>query len=167
MAEIFAEKCRIRSGMERRDRVLDKALGAASGNASGLVLGIILLAAIPLYLSGRFSVGEFVMFEYYYVFLASLPDAVGRLIRRKRQADISLERIFRQQDAAMRRTRYGRSIRSAFCWFLLTLLLTFLCSDYRRQRKREEPDSAEAFPGVPGWRFGKLVHLRACPARAV
>ena len=102
LAEIFAEKCRIRSGMERRDRVLDKALGAASGNASGLVLGIILLAAIPLYLSGRFSVGEFVMFEYYYVFLASLPDAVGRLIRRKRQADISLERIFRQQDAAMR-----------------------------------------------------------------
>ena len=102
LAEIFAEKCRIRSGMERRDRVLDKALGAASGNASGLVLGIILLAAIPLYLSGRFSVGEFVMFEYYYVFLASLPDAVGRLIRRKRQADISLERIFRQRDAAMR-----------------------------------------------------------------
>ena len=39
LAEIFAEKCRIRSGMERRDRVLDKALGAASGNASGLVLG--------------------------------------------------------------------------------------------------------------------------------
>ena len=33
LAEIFAEKCRIRSGMERRDRVLDKALGAASGNA--------------------------------------------------------------------------------------------------------------------------------------
>lgn len=100
LTKIFEDKCRIRSKRERRDRVLDKTLAAASANASGLVLGIILLTAIPLYLSGRFSVGEFVMFEYYYVFLASLPDAAGRLIRRKRQADISLERIFRQRDTA-------------------------------------------------------------------
>lgn len=96
LKEIFREKCRQRSEKERKDRVLDKTLSVISENSSNFVLGIILLIAIPLYFAGNFSVGEFVMFEYYYVFLAALPDAAGCLIRRHRQSGVAVNRIFRK-----------------------------------------------------------------------
>lgn len=100
LGEIFRKKCKERSVKERKDRVMDKVLSVISENSSGFLLGIILLVAIPLYFAGNFSVGEFVMFEYYYAFLAALPDAVGRLIRRHRQSDVSVNRIFREQETA-------------------------------------------------------------------
>lgn len=37
--------------------------------------------------------GEFVMFEYYYAFLASLPDAVGALMKQRKQTDVSVDRL--------------------------------------------------------------------------
>ncbi len=44
-------------------------------------------------INGIFSVGEFVMFGYYYAFLAYLPDAIGNLVKRNKQTAASLERI--------------------------------------------------------------------------
>ena len=93
MEELFREKCERRADREIRDRLLDGILSVISENASAFVLGIVLLTALPLYQSGRLSVGELVMFEYYYAFLSSLPDSAGRLIRRRRQAEVAERRL--------------------------------------------------------------------------
>ena len=93
MEELFREKCERRADREIRDRLLDGILSVISENASAFVLGIVLLTALPLYQSGRLSVGELVMFEYYYAFLSSLPDSAGRLIRRHRQAEVAERRL--------------------------------------------------------------------------
>ena len=93
MEELFREKCERRADREIRDRLLDGILSVISENASAFVLGIVLLTALPLYQSGRLSVGELVMFEYYYAFLSSLPDSAGRLIRRCRQAEVAERRL--------------------------------------------------------------------------
>ena len=58
-----------------------------------MALGIILLIALPFMMNGIFSVGEFVMFGYYYAFLAYLPDAIGNLVKRKKQTNASLDRL--------------------------------------------------------------------------
>ena len=89
----FHQRCRKRSACEIRDRVLDKAIGSLSENSANLTLGVVLLIAIPLFRTGMFTVGEFVMFEYYYAFLASLPDAVGALIKRRKQTNVSIDRL--------------------------------------------------------------------------
>lgn len=91
----FHERCRRRSASEIRDRVLDRAIGSLSENSANLTLGVVLLLAIPLFRTGLFTVGEFVMFEYYYAFLASLPDAVGALIKRRKQTNVSIDRLQR------------------------------------------------------------------------
>ena len=93
MEELFREKCERRADREIRDRLLDGVLSVISENASAFVLGIVLLTALPLYRNGQLSVGELVMFEYYYAFLASLPDSAGRLIRRHRQAEVAERRL--------------------------------------------------------------------------
>lgn len=93
LGEIFSEKCKIRAKNEIKDRMLDRVLGVLSENSANFVLGIVLLIAIPLYRNGSFSVGEFVMFEYYYAFLASLPDAVAKLIRNRKQSEVSNKRM--------------------------------------------------------------------------
>lgn len=93
MEELFREKCEKRAEREIRDRLLDGVISVISENASAFVLGIVLLTALPLYRNGRLSVGELVMFEYYYAFLSSLPDSAGRLIRRHRQAEVAERRL--------------------------------------------------------------------------
>ena len=93
MEELFREKCERRADREIRDRLLDGVISVISENASAFVLGIVLLTALPLYRNGQLSVGELVMFEYYYAFLASLPDSAGRLIRRHRQAEVAERRL--------------------------------------------------------------------------
>ncbi|MBP3476625.1 MAG: ABC transporter ATP-binding protein [Lachnospiraceae bacterium] len=93
LGNIFEKKCKKRARNEIRDRVLDKVLSVISENSAGLVMGIVLLVAIPLYRRNLFSVGEFVMFEYYYAFLTSLPDAVGKLIRRHKQSMVAADRL--------------------------------------------------------------------------
>ena len=93
MEELFREKCEKRADREIRDRLLDGVISVISENASAFVLGIVLLTALPLYRNGRLSVGELVMFEYYYAFLSSLPDSAGRLIRRHRQAEVAERRL--------------------------------------------------------------------------
>lgn len=93
LLSVYEKKCRERSRSEIRDRILDSLLGAISANSSDIALGVILLIALPFMISGKFSIGEFVMFGYYYAFLAYLPDAVANLAKRNKQTVASLERI--------------------------------------------------------------------------
>lgn len=93
LESIFREKCRVRAKNEIKDRMLERILGIVSENSANFVLGIILLSAIPFYRNGSFSIGEFVMFEYYYAFLASLPDSLAQLIRSYKQAQVAIGRM--------------------------------------------------------------------------
>lgn len=93
LCQVFLEKCEERSRCERKDRVMDRMLSIISENSANFVLGIVLLIAIPFYRAGMLSVGEFVMFEYYYAFLSVLPDSVGKLFRSCRQAEVSAVRL--------------------------------------------------------------------------
>ena len=102
--DLYAEKCRARSGSEIKDRILDRLMGAASANASNLALGTILLIALPFLARGEFSVGELVMFEYYYAFLAGLPDAIAELAKRRKQTGVSMERLGFLLEEGRRRT---------------------------------------------------------------
>lgn len=100
MISAYERKCQERSKSEIRDRIFDSLLGSISGNSSNMALGIILLIALPFMMNGIFSVGEFVMFGYYYAFLAYLPDAIGNLVKRKKQTNasrIALDFCFRRQ----------------------------------------------------------------------
>ena len=93
LVSLYGKKCLERSKSEIKDRVLDSVLGAISSNSSNIALGIVLLIALPFMVSGNFTVGEFVMFGYYYAFLTYLPDAIANLVKRKKQTNASLERI--------------------------------------------------------------------------
>lgn len=103
LGTVFRKKCGMRAECEIRDRVFDKCMSVISENSAGLVMGVILLLSIPLYQNGLVSVGEFAMFEYYYFFLESLPDAVGTLIRRHQQAETSAKRMVLEEE----RTYWG------------------------------------------------------------
>lgn len=98
--ELFREKCKRRRSSEVKDRVLDKALGSVSENSANFTLGIVLLISIPLLKQGRLTVGEMVMFEYYYAFLTSLPDAIGALIKRHKQTRVSADRLYEVHEAS-------------------------------------------------------------------
>jgi ABC-type bacteriocin/lantibiotic exporter with double-glycine peptidase domain len=93
--EIFEDKCNKRRKSEIKDRVLDKILGSLSENSANFTLGIVLLIAIPLYKQGLLTIGEIVMFEYYYAFLTSLPDAVGILVKSYKQTKVSSDRLLK------------------------------------------------------------------------
>lgn len=93
LISLYEKKCHKRSKSEIRDRVLDSLLGSISENSSNIALGIILIIALPFMVAGKFSVGEFVMFGYYYAFLAYMPDAIANLAKRSKQTNASLERI--------------------------------------------------------------------------
>ncbi|MCM1222365.1 MAG: ABC transporter ATP-binding protein/permease [Lachnospiraceae bacterium] len=91
--ETFRKKCLKRSKNEIRDRVIDRILNVFSENSSNMTLGIVLIITIPFFAAGKFTVGEFVMFEYYYAFLASLPDALGNIVKRSKQTQVSAKRL--------------------------------------------------------------------------
>lgn len=116
LVSAYEQKCHERSKSEVNDRVLDSLLGAISANSSNIALGVILLIALPFMVNSMFSVGEFVMFGYYYAFLAYLPDAIANLAKRSRQTTASLERIsflFEKTDnkgAVIRKNGYDFSI---------------------------------------------------------
>lgn len=131
LGKVFQKKCRERADCEIRDRVLDKCMSVISENSAGLVMGSILLIAIPLYRKGLFSVGEFVMFEYYYFFLESLPDAVGTLIRRYKQVGVSSRRMVLKENE----TYSGKVFYKGHEWFAE---VGFENRDYRFKGRRGE-----------------------------
>lgn len=91
--ETFRGKCSKRAQNEIRDRVFDRILSAFSENSSNITLGVVFLITIPFFATGKFTIGEFVMFEYYYAFLASLPDALGNIVKRSKQTRVSVNRL--------------------------------------------------------------------------
>lgn len=76
-----------------KDNCLNGFLEAFSGNVMNLTVGIILLLAIADFKKGSFTLGNLVLFEYYFWFLNSLPTMIGNFTRKYKQANIAINRI--------------------------------------------------------------------------
>lgn len=76
-----------------KDSCLNGFLEAFSGNIMNLAVGAILLVAITDFKNGSFTLGNLVLFEYYFWFLNSLPTMISNFIRKYKQAYIAMNRI--------------------------------------------------------------------------
>jgi len=76
-----------------RYRVYVVLLDTFGVGTSSLALGLVLLLAAAAMRDGRFSVGDFVLFASFVGSATSAPRWMGRLLARKRTADVALMRI--------------------------------------------------------------------------
>ncbi|MEI6440875.1 MAG: ABC transporter ATP-binding protein [Alphaproteobacteria bacterium] len=78
-----------------RHRIYVTLLDTFGAGTSSLALGLVLLLAAESMKSGAFSVGDFTLFAAYVGAATSAPRWLGRLLARKRTADVALMRIER------------------------------------------------------------------------
>ena len=76
-----------------RDRVLDESLQAFSRGAADVGLGAVLLVAAGGLASGQFGVGDLALFAAYLGWLSFLPRMIGRVLARRKQAEIAFDRM--------------------------------------------------------------------------
>lgn len=76
-----------------RDRVLDTGVQAFSQGAADVGLGLVLVVSAGAIASGAFGVGELALFTAYLGWLSFLPRAVGRVLARRKQAGVALDRM--------------------------------------------------------------------------
>lgn len=76
-----------------RHRIYVTLLDTFGAGTSSLALGMILLLAAGAMKAGEFSVGDFTLFAAYVGAATSAPRWLGRLLARKRTADVALMRI--------------------------------------------------------------------------
>lgn len=78
-----------------RDRVLDESIWAFSHGAADVGLGLVLLVSAGAIASGDFTVGELATFTAYLGWLSFLPRMIGRMMARRKQAGVAVERMSR------------------------------------------------------------------------
>jgi ATP-binding cassette subfamily B protein len=76
-----------------RDRVLDDGVQAFAQGAADVGLGLVLLTAAGAMASGAFDVGKLAVFTAYLGWLSFLPRMVGRVLARRKQAGVALDRM--------------------------------------------------------------------------
>jgi ATP-binding cassette subfamily B protein len=76
-----------------RDRVLDEGVMAFSQGAADVGLGLVLLVSAGALASGAFDVGTLALFVAYLGWLSFLPRMVGRMLARRKQASVAVERM--------------------------------------------------------------------------
>jgi ATP-binding cassette subfamily B protein len=76
-----------------RDRVLDEGVMAFSQGAADVGLGLVLLVSAGALASGAFDVGTLALFVAYLGYLSFLPRMVGRMLARRKQASIAVDRM--------------------------------------------------------------------------
>jgi ATP-binding cassette subfamily B protein len=76
-----------------RDRVLDDGVYSFSEGAADIGLGLVLVASAGALASGDFAVGQLAVFAAYLGYLSFLPRMVGRLLARRKQAAVAVERM--------------------------------------------------------------------------
>jgi ATP-binding cassette subfamily B protein len=76
-----------------RDRVLDEGVMAFSQGAADVGLGLVLLVSAGALASGAFDVGTLALFVAYLGWLSFLPRMVGRMLARRKQAAIAVDRM--------------------------------------------------------------------------
>ncbi len=76
-----------------RDRVLEEGVQAFSNGVAEIGLGLVLLVTTGAMAAGRFTVGELAVFTAYLGWLSFLPRMVGRLLARRKQAEVAFKRM--------------------------------------------------------------------------
>ena len=76
-----------------RDRVLDSGVQAFSEGAADVGLGLVLVVSAAAIASGDFGVGQLALFTAYLGWLSFLPRMVGRVLARRKQAGVAIERM--------------------------------------------------------------------------
>ena len=76
-----------------RDRVLDAGVQAFSEGAADVGLGLVLVVSAAAIASGDFGVGQLALFTAYLGWLSFLPRMVGRVLARRKQAGVAIERM--------------------------------------------------------------------------
>jgi ATP-binding cassette, subfamily B, bacterial len=76
-----------------RDVVLDEGVMAFSEGAADVGLGLVLLVSAGTLASGAFSVGTLALFVAYLGYLSFLPRMVGRMLARRKQATVAVDRM--------------------------------------------------------------------------
>ncbi len=76
-----------------RDRVLEEGVQAFSNGVADVGLGLVLLVTTGAMASGRFSVGDLAVFTAYLGWLSFLPRMVGRVLARRKQAEVAFGRM--------------------------------------------------------------------------
>ncbi|MDH3293455.1 MAG: ABC transporter ATP-binding protein/permease [Acidimicrobiia bacterium] len=74
-----------------RDRVFDDALQSVTTGSGDVSLGLVLIVAAGAIASGRFNVGELVLFSVYLAWLGFFPRMIGRTIARYNQSIVAFE----------------------------------------------------------------------------
>lgn len=76
-----------------RDRVLDEGVMAFSQGSADVGLGLVLLVSAGALAAGDFEVGTLALFVAYLGWLSFLPRMVGRMLARRKQATIAVDRM--------------------------------------------------------------------------
>ena len=76
-----------------RDQVLDEGVMAFSQGAADVGLGLVLLVSAGALANGSFDVGTLALFVAYLGWLSFLPRMVGRMLARRKQASIAVDRM--------------------------------------------------------------------------
>jgi ATP-binding cassette subfamily B protein len=76
-----------------RDRVLEEGVNAFSRGAADIGLGLVLLVSAGAIASGAFDLGTLALFTAYLGWLAFLPQMVGRVLARRKQAAVAFDRM--------------------------------------------------------------------------
>ena len=76
-----------------RDRVLDEGVQAFSQGAADIGLGLVLLVSAGALASGAFDVGRLALFTAYLGWLSFLPRMVGRVLARRKQFSVAMDRM--------------------------------------------------------------------------
>jgi len=75
------------------DRVLSAVLDGLAANIAGVGSGLVLLLAAGAMRSGAFTVGDFALFAAYVGLAGGGPRWIGRILARRRQAEVSIRRM--------------------------------------------------------------------------
>lgn len=78
-----------------RDRVLDEGVQAFSRGMTDVAFGLALLVAAGALADGRFGVAEMAVYVSYLGWLSFVPRIIGRVLARRKQATIAVERMSR------------------------------------------------------------------------
>lgn len=89
----YAELCDLRGEYAIKDSVLQRILNVFSLNLMFLALATILFFTYSFIENGFFSIGNFILFEYYFWFLTDLPNVFSSVYSRYKQMSVARNRI--------------------------------------------------------------------------
>ncbi|HEX5167051.1 MAG TPA: ABC transporter ATP-binding protein, partial [Thermomicrobiales bacterium] len=75
------------------DRILTQVLGAITANTVAIGTSLIMLLAASSLRDGSMTIGEFVLFVTYLVYIADFTDGLGRFLAHYQQATVSVHRM--------------------------------------------------------------------------